>query len=133
MLADKLDIIPRNIHVSRGSLLSVHVHCKLVDTTNMSTSQSLDGIRASPSKKGNGNTITLLNKDNYSAWPCKVEGALIASDLWDVVSSERTAPIVPAALQNAKKYTNCQSGQHHDENCRMYTITIAQTRCNGSN
>ena len=81
MLADKLNILPRNIHVSHGSLLSVHMHCKLVDTTDMSTSQSLDGIRASPSEKGNGNTITLLNKDNYSAWSCKVEGALIASDL----------------------------------------------------
>ena len=42
MLADKLNILPRNIHVSHGSLLSVHVHCKLVDTTDMSTSQSLD-------------------------------------------------------------------------------------------
>ena len=102
MLADKLNILPRNIHVSHGSLLSLHVHCKLVDTTDMSTSQSLDGIRASPSEKGNGNTITLLNIDNYFAWSCKVEGALIASDLWDVVSGERTAPIVSAALRNAE-------------------------------
>ena len=86
MLADKLNILPRNIHVSHGSLLSVHVHCKLVDTTDMSTSQSLDFFRAFPSKNGNGNTITLLNKDNYSPSSCEVEGALIASDLSDVVS-----------------------------------------------
>ena len=110
MLADKLNILPRNIHVSHGSLLSVHVHCKLVDTTDMSTSQSLDGIRASPSEKGNGNTITLLNKDNYSAWSCKVEGALIASDLWDVVSGERKAPIVPAAIRNADDTATVNEG-----------------------
>ena len=76
----------------------------------MSTSQSLDGIRASQSKKANGNTITLLNKDNYYARSCKVEGALIALDLWDVVSGERTAPIVRAALRNAEKTTTVNQG-----------------------
>ena len=36
------------------------------------------------------NIITLL----------KVEGALTASDIWDVFSGERKAPIVPAAIRN---------------------------------
>ena len=42
MLAEKLDILPRTLHVCHGLLLSVHVHCKLFDTTDMSTSQSQD-------------------------------------------------------------------------------------------
>lgn len=58
-------------------------------------------MRAIPSEKGNGNTITLLSKDNYSARPCKVEGAPIVNDLWDVVSGERKAPIVLAGVRNA--------------------------------
>lgn len=67
----------------------------------MSTSQSLDGIEAFSTEKGNGNTITLLNKDNYLAWSCKVEGQLDADDLWENVSGQRKAPIVPAAVRNA--------------------------------
>ena len=122
MLVDKRNILPRNIHVSHGSLLSVHVHCKLVDTTYMSTSQSLDDIKASPLKKGNGNTITLLDKDNYSAWSCKVEGALIASNLWDVVFGERTTPIVPAALRNAKNTVIVNQGSITTKTAELKTF-----------
>lgn len=58
------------------------------------------GIRASPSE-GASRSITLLGKDNYASWSCKVKAALLVAKLWDPVSGTRVKPVIPAAIGNA--------------------------------
>ena len=59
------------------------------------------GVTAFPSE-GTSRSITLLGKDNYAAWSCKVKSALLVAKLWDLVSRVRVKPIIPVAISNAE-------------------------------
>ena len=65
----------------------------------------LHGIRASSTDGGN-RSIALLGKDNYVAWSCRVEAALVVADLWDLVSGHRVQPVIPAEIRIADDTAN---------------------------
>ena len=60
-----------------------------------------DGIRASPSAgASSGKTIHILGKTNYSAWSDRIQAYLLSYELWDLVTGDRTRPVIPTAIHN---------------------------------
>ena len=51
--------------------------------------------------KWSSGSITLLEKECYALWSCKVKAALLVAKLWDLVSGTRVKPVIPAAIGNA--------------------------------
>ena len=48
----------------------------------------------------------MLGKDNYVAWSCKIEDALVVADLWDLVSGHRVKPVNPTKIKSADGTAN---------------------------
>ena len=51
-------------------------------------------------------SIALLGKDNYVAWSCRVEAALVVADSWDLVSGHRVQPVILAEIRTADGTAN---------------------------
>ena len=66
----------------------------------MPIQQIQHGIRAPPSE-GASISISLLGKDNYALWSCKVKATFLVAKLWDLVSGVRVKPVIPAAIGDA--------------------------------
>ena len=58
-------------------------------------------VRASPSAGAStGKTIHTLGKTNYSAWSDRIQANILSYELWDLVTGDRTRPVIPTAIHN---------------------------------